>query len=123
MKRVIVCVSSLLFAAGFVSPDGGLDPAEILKPLREQWTTYSGDYSGKRYSLLKQVNQSTVKNLSLGWVTRFTAGCGPNGTGAGGEGGFDGGRLGGRGGGGGATPIIVGGLGKGDLNPCGSPRL
>src|SRR4029453_8290980 len=44
---------------------GGLDPATIMKPLSDQWTSYSGDLSGKRYSLLKQVNTTTVKNLSL----------------------------------------------------------
>src|SRR5260221_8468172 len=111
MKRVMIAAvaslaSSLVFAAGFVFADGGVDPAEILKPLRDQWTTYSGDYTGKRYSSLKQINESTVKNLSFGWVTRFAAGCGPTGTGAGGEGGFDGARLGRRGGGGTSAPII-----------------
>jgi len=109
----LLLVSSLAFA------QGGLDPAQILKPLNDQWTTYSGDYTGKRFSDLKQINQSTVKNLSLAWVTRFTTGCGPNGTeGGGGFGGF-----GGRGGGGAPAPIIVGGFGKGDLNSCSGGRL
>src|SRR5436190_23343738 len=117
MKRLIV--SSLLLVPGLVFGQGGLDPSDILKPLADQWTTYSGDYTGKRYSSLKQVNQSTVKNLSLSWVSRFTTGCGPTGAGdAGGGGGF-----GGRGGGGAPVPIIAGGLGKGDLNNCGAPRL
>jgi MFS family permease len=40
-----------------------LDPAQILKPLADSWPTYSGDYSGKRYSTLAQLNQSNVKNL------------------------------------------------------------
>src|SRR4249920_258108 len=116
MKRLtissVLLVSSVLLAPGLVFGQGGLDPSEILKPLGDQWTTYSGDYTGKRYSSLKQINQSTVKNLSLSWVTRFTTGCGPTGAGnAGGGGGF-----GGRGGGGAPVPIIVGGLGNGDLN-------
>jgi alcohol dehydrogenase (cytochrome c) len=103
---------------------GGLDPATMMKPLSDQWTSYSGDLSGKRYSLLKQVNTSTVKNLGLKWVASLTTGCGPTGraTAAGGAGG---GRFGGgRGGGGGpAAPIIVGGLGNGDANNCGPARL
>src|SRR5437588_1104159 len=124
MKRLIVMsslvVSSLLLAP-VVFGQGGLDPSEILKPLADQWTTYSGDYTGKRYSSLKLINQSTVKNLSLAWVTRFTTGCGPTGAGdAGGGGGFGG--FGGRGGGA-PAPIITGGLGKGDLNTCGGGRL
>ena len=32
---------------------GGLDPAAIMKPLSDQWTSYSGDLSGKRFSALK----------------------------------------------------------------------
>jgi len=38
-----------------------LDPASLLKPLGESWPTYSGDYSGKRYSSLTQINQANVK--------------------------------------------------------------
>ncbi len=110
--------SSLLLLPAFTFAQGGLNPPEILRPLQEQWTTYSGDYTGKRFSDLKLVNQSTVKNLSLSWVTRFTTGCGATGAETGGGGGF-----GGRGGGATAVPIIVGGFGKGDLNTCGPPRL
>ena len=43
----------------------GLDPATIGKPLADSWPTYSGDYTGRRYSSLTQINQTTVKNLSL----------------------------------------------------------
>ena len=39
-----------------------------MKPLADQWTSYSGDLSGKRFSALKLVNTNTVKNLSLKWV-------------------------------------------------------
>ena len=35
----------------------------ILKPLSDAWPSYSGDYTGRRYSALRQVNQSNVKNL------------------------------------------------------------
>jgi len=54
----------------------GLDPTVIGKPLgtTDDWPTYGGDYSGKRYSALKQLNPSTVKNLTLGWSTRLIAG-------------------------------------------------
>src|SRR5215467_4272791 len=104
MKRYMVILTALL-ARSLVFGQGGLVPAEILKPLGDQWTTYSGDYSGKRYSLLKLINQSTVKNLSLGWVSRFNTSCGPNGAGEPGVG------------------VIAGGLGRGDLNSCGPARL
>ena len=83
---------------------GGLDPAAMLKPLAEMWPTYSGDYTGRRFSALTQINQSNVKNLTLAWVGKLTAGPG------GGAGGFGGGR-----GGGGSAPVIVGGEGTGDF--------
>jgi alcohol dehydrogenase (cytochrome c) len=117
MKSTLILSSLLL--PGLAFAQSGLNPAEILKPLQEQWPTYSGDYTGKRFSSLKLIDQSTVKNLSLSWVTRFTTGCGPTGAdSAGGGGGF-----GGRGGGGAPAPIIVGGFGKGDLNNCSGARL
>ncbi len=115
MKRLIIA-SSLLLVPGLIFGQGGLDPSDILKPLGDQWTTYSGDYTGKRYSSLKQINQATVKNLSLAWVTRFTMACGATGSGD------AGGGFGGRGGSA-PAPIIVGGLGKGDLNTCDGGRL
>src|ERR1700690_2380584 len=62
-----------------------LDPAQLLKPLgtTDAWPTYSGDYSGKRYSALNQLNQQNVKNLTLAWSPKIVAGSqgrppGPN---------------------------------------------
>jgi alcohol dehydrogenase (cytochrome c) len=112
-KHVLIFSLSVILKA---QPHAGLDPVDILKPLKDQWPTYSGDYSGKRYSALNQINQSTVKNLSLAWATRVTAGTGPTGVSPGGGGGFGGGR----GGGSPAAPTIVGGLGTGDLNTAGA---
>ena len=87
----------------------GLDPAEILKPLADSWPTYSGDYSGKRYSALTQINQSNVRNLALAWVSRVTAG--PGGAVAGGQGAAP------------ASPTIVGGEGTGDVIAGGATNV
>ena len=46
-------------AASTGSPAGGLDPAALMKPLADSWPTYSGDYTGRRYSALKQINRAT----------------------------------------------------------------
>src|SRR5579871_973262 len=81
---------------------GGLDPATLTRPLSDSWPTYSGDYTGRRYSVLTQITQATVKNLSLAWVSRVTAGAG------------------GRGGGAGASQTIVGGEGAGDIAGAGA---
>jgi alcohol dehydrogenase (cytochrome c) len=86
----------------------GLDPASLLNPLADSWPTYSGDYTGRRYSALTQVNQTTVKNLTLAWTSRLVAGSGA-------AGGF------GRGGGGGSAPIIVGGVGTEEVG--GTPSV
>src|SRR3954451_8639860 len=94
-------VPALLFGQG-----RGVDPADLLKPLKDDWPSYNGDYSGKRFSALTQVNKSNVKNLTLAWMMRVTPGPGSPGGGSG---------RGGRGGGGAAAPVIVGGEGTGDL--------
>jgi alcohol dehydrogenase (cytochrome c) len=75
---------------------GGLDPKDILQPLGDSWLTYSGDYSGKRYSQLKQINQTNVKNLTLAWTTRVANGPNPSPARGGGP----------------QAPVILGGVGK-----------
>lgn len=40
------------------------------------WPTYNGDYSGRRYSDLDQINQSNVDLLKIQWIYRIT-GIGP----------------------------------------------
>jgi alcohol dehydrogenase (cytochrome c) len=56
------------------APSTGLDPAQLLKPLSDQWTSYSGDYTGRRYSALAQINQSNITRVTLAWASRLTAG-------------------------------------------------
>src|SRR4051812_5647886 len=72
---------STLTALGLLLSPGtsvaqGLDPAALLKQPVNMWPTYNGDYSGRRFSTLKQINDSNVKDLSLAWASRFT-GSGP----------------------------------------------
>lgn len=47
-----------------------LDPALLGKPPVYAWPTYHGDYSGRHFSTLNQIDQSTIKNLGLAWVYR-----------------------------------------------------
>jgi alcohol dehydrogenase (cytochrome c) len=128
IKNVVFTTSIAAAAAVMLSPaflagqgqptQGGLDPASIRKPLGDTWPTYSGDYTGRRYSSLKQVNQTTVKNLSLAWTARLTAG--DPAAAAGGRGGFGGGR---GGFGGPQTPVIIGGEGTGEFAANASPQV
>ena len=75
----------------------GIAPADLHKPLGDIWPTYSGDYSGKRYSSLKLINKTNVKSLTLAWVAELNEGMGA-------AAGFGAGR-----------PVIVGGEGTGEF--------
>ena len=70
----LACIAVLMPVASLgqgPTPTSVVDPASLLKPLAEDWPTYSGDYTGRRYSTLTQVNRTTVKNLTLAWVSRL----------------------------------------------------
>ena len=123
MRRVITVLALVVPMGLLAQAPTGLDPATLFKPLGESWPTYSGDYTGRRYSSLTQINQSTVKHLGLAWLSRgFTQGSGPTGRGAGAAPGAGAGR-GGRGGGGTDVPIIVGGEGTGEINAGGNAAM
>ncbi|MBS1830935.1 MAG: acido-empty-quinoprotein group A [Acidobacteria bacterium] len=97
---------ALLVPALVLGQGKGVAPAELALPLKEGWPTYNGDYSGKRYSALRQVNASNVKNLSLAWMARLTPGVGNTQTGR-------------RGFGGPQVRTIIGGEGSGDISAGG----
>ena len=93
-------LTSCLCLASALSFAQGLDPSLLTRPLADSWPTFSGDYTGKRFSSLAQINQSNVKNLTLAWTARVTAGAGAPGNSRGGP----------------AAPVIVGGEGTGDAS-------
>ena len=45
-----------------------LDGAALLNPPTDTWPTYNGDYSGKRYSTLDQINARNINSLTLAWA-------------------------------------------------------
>ncbi|MAW64331.1 MAG: pyrrolo-quinoline quinone, partial [Acidobacteria bacterium] len=57
MRRLLLVLFAVLLASpsAALAQGGGLDPASLLAPLENSWPTYSGDYSGRRYSMLTQV--------------------------------------------------------------------
>src|SRR5437879_13695991 len=70
---------TLLLSIALCLPTGplvgqGLDPALLTKPATDAWPTYAGDYSQRRYSTLRQIDQADVRHLTLAWVRRLTAG-------------------------------------------------
>jgi alcohol dehydrogenase (cytochrome c) len=101
--KLLLAAPFLLSPALLMAQGNGVSPEELLKPLKDSWPTYNGDYSGKRYSALTQVDRSTVKNLTLAWMTKVTPGAGEA---------EEGGRRRGR-----QEPtLIVGGEGPDDLH-------
>jgi alcohol dehydrogenase (cytochrome c) len=76
ITRLFVIASIVLSPLALAAQGRGVAPAELLKPLSESWPTYSGDYSGRRFSALKQINQTTVKQLTLAWVAKIVDGPG-----------------------------------------------
>jgi alcohol dehydrogenase (cytochrome c) len=40
----------------------------LLQPVGENWISYNGDYTGRRYSSLKHINTSNVSRLSAAWT-------------------------------------------------------
>src|SRR4029453_9036878 len=102
-KKLLPLAPLILVPVVLAGQGRGVEPPELLKPLSDSWPTYSGDYTGKRYSALKQINQTTVKNLTLAWVAKLMDGPGE-------AGGFGFGR-GGRGG----WAVHIGGEGTGEF--------
>lgn len=43
-------------------------PERLLAPAAENWLSYNGDYTGKRYSSLNQINVNNVQQLRTQWV-------------------------------------------------------
>jgi alcohol dehydrogenase (cytochrome c) len=108
VRRLLPIASVVLLLPVIIGAQGkGLDPSAILKPLSESWPSYSGDYSGKRYSALKQIDQATVKNLTLAWTTRLTDG--PDRPASFGDGP--------------RAPIIIGGEGTGEFPASGNGTI
>src|SRR5262245_53153746 len=123
LKKLAVVLALGVASATLVAEQSdGRGPASMATALGESWPTYSGDFTGRRYSSLTQINQTTVKNLGLAWLSRgFVQGAGPSGRGGPGAG--AGGGFGGRGGGGGDMPLTVAGEATGEFNGGGPAQI
>jgi len=49
-----------------------LNPKKLLEQPTDTWPTYNGDYSGRRFSTLKQIDSANIRSLSLSWMYRIT---------------------------------------------------
>jgi alcohol dehydrogenase (cytochrome c) len=71
MRRLSATLWCVLLSVVALAGQAGLDPARLLSPGTDSWPTYNGDYSGRRYSTLTQINAANVKALSLAWIYRM----------------------------------------------------
>src|SRR5271168_976256 len=70
IRAVIGLIASTLLCS-VIFAQGDLDPAKLLLQPTDTWPTYNGDYSGRRYSPLNEINTSTVKSLAPAWTHRI----------------------------------------------------
>ncbi len=65
-----IVIAGFLSAFATSASAQGLDPAALLKPPTDTWPTYNGDYSGRRYSTLDQIDAKNVNSMTLAWAFR-----------------------------------------------------
>jgi acido-empty-quinoprotein group A len=71
LPAFLAVVATAVLSTTLGGQSRGLDQALLLKPPTDAWPTYHGDYSGRRYSTLTQINAGNVKQLSLAWLYRL----------------------------------------------------
>jgi len=80
MKRASAVISVVLLAACLALHVGGqsrssttpaleVSPEDLLvRPVADNWTSYNGDYTGQRYSSLREITKANVSQLRVAWV-------------------------------------------------------
>ena len=68
MKKCSALILFSIFLASPATRAQALDPGKMLKPPTDTWPTYNGDYTGRRFSPLTQINNTNVGRLSLAWA-------------------------------------------------------
>ena len=74
LKNLKVVLGSLLLAILALVVTAAADPIDVqttdllVQPPKHNWPSYNGDYSGRRYSALDQINVSNVSQLRAEWA-------------------------------------------------------
>ena len=67
--RMVTCVSAQSASPSSISVTINVLPEQlVLEPVNDNWLSYNGDYTGRRYSSLDQINIRNVANLRTQWV-------------------------------------------------------
>jgi alcohol dehydrogenase (cytochrome c) len=68
----LLCASTLMLgAAAAAAAPVHLDPKLIGKKPIDSWTSFAGDFTGQRYSTLKDINAGNVSQLTQQWVYKI----------------------------------------------------
>jgi alcohol dehydrogenase (cytochrome c) len=72
VKKLLPLLVAVLLAAASYRVDAQVSSDRILRAADEpqNWLTYSGGYASQRYSLLRQIDTSSAKNLELKWMVQ-----------------------------------------------------
>src|SRR5580693_526073 len=70
LNKLSLTLAAAFFALPACLSAQGVDKNMLLHPPADSWPTYHGDYSGRRYSTLDQINKSNVGTLTLAWSYR-----------------------------------------------------
>ncbi len=70
INRVALSLSLMLALVAGAAADAQVTAERLSRAAQEpqNWLMYSGGYMSQRYSLLRQIDRSNVKNLELKWI-------------------------------------------------------
>src|SRR5580700_10254210 len=66
-------VAAALIVPAFAASDVSVDPKTLGKPPINSWPTFNGDYTGQRFSTLKEINATNVGQITQQWVYKITS--------------------------------------------------
>ena len=67
---VLLSLAAIAVAGSANARAQKLPPEMLLKPPADSWPTFNGDYSGRRFSPLDQINASNVSQFAPAWIFR-----------------------------------------------------
>src|SRR5262245_44651703 len=74
MRAKLLSLVLLMALMPFIVAGQSLEPKALIKPSTDMWPSYNGDYSGRRYSTLSQINASNIGSLAVKWIFRTNVG-------------------------------------------------
>jgi len=73
MQRATLCALLVLSSGSLIGQERSVASAVraedlLTNPVGANWTSYNGDYTGRRYSSLREINTANVQKLRAAWV-------------------------------------------------------